>query len=86
MTDQIVSDEPDTLRVIGGIDTHNDVHVAAVVDELGRLLDAASFDANRLAIDGSVPGCAVMARSSRSGSRAPARGVRDCHDIFGRAV
>lgn len=30
-------------RVIGGIDTHKEVHVAAVLDELGRLLGTASF-------------------------------------------
>ena len=29
---------PDTRRVIGGVDTHKDVHVAAALDELGRLL------------------------------------------------
>lgn len=39
MTDN--DDEPQ--RVIGGIDTHKDVHVAAVLDELGRLLDTRSF-------------------------------------------
>jgi transposase len=33
----------DTRRVIGGIDTHKDVHVAAAVDELGRLLGTGSF-------------------------------------------
>ena len=33
----------ETQRVIGGVDTHKDVHVAAVLDELGRLLDTASF-------------------------------------------
>jgi transposase len=33
----------ETQRVIGGIDTHKDVNVAAVLDELGRLLDTASF-------------------------------------------
>jgi len=33
----------DTRRVIGGIDTHKDVHVAAVLDELGRLLGTESF-------------------------------------------
>ncbi len=33
----------DTRRVIGGIDTHKDVHVAAVLDELGRLLGTSSF-------------------------------------------
>ena len=33
----------ETQRVIGGVDTHKDVHVAAVLDELGRLLATASF-------------------------------------------
>jgi transposase len=33
----------ETQRVIGGIDTHKDVHVAAVLDELGRLLDTRAF-------------------------------------------
>jgi len=32
-----------TARVIGGVDTHKDVHVAAVLDELGRLLATATF-------------------------------------------
>jgi len=32
-----------TPRVIGGVDTHKDVHVAAVLDELGRLLATATF-------------------------------------------
>jgi transposase len=35
--------ESATRRVIGGVDTHKDAHVAAVLDELGRLLDTASF-------------------------------------------
>ncbi len=30
--------------VIGGVDTHRDVHVAAVVDERGKILDTASFE------------------------------------------
>lgn len=38
-------DESIAIRVIGGVDTHKDVHVAAVIDEAGRLLDTASFDA-----------------------------------------
>jgi transposase len=29
--------------VIGGVDTHQDVHVAAVIDEVGKILDSASF-------------------------------------------
>jgi transposase len=46
MTDHGDYDEPETRRVIGGVDTHKDVHVAAVLDELGRLLDTASFPAD----------------------------------------
>jgi len=29
--------------VIGGVDTHKDVHVAVVIDERGKILDTASF-------------------------------------------
>jgi transposase len=35
-----------TTVVIGGVDTHKDVHVAAVIDERGKILDVASFDTN----------------------------------------
>ena len=41
----MTEDDSATQRVIGGVDTHKDVHVAAVLDELGRLLDTASFAA-----------------------------------------
>lgn len=49
--------------VVGGVDTHKDTHVAAVLDELGRLLGTAPFPATergdellmaRLATHGSV--------------------------------
>jgi transposase len=30
--------------VIGGVDTHKDVHVAAAIDERGKVLDPASFE------------------------------------------
>jgi len=33
----------DLGRVTGGVDTHKDVHVAAVIDSIGRLLDTAEF-------------------------------------------
>jgi transposase len=33
----------ETLRVFGGVDTHKDVHVAAALDHLGRLLGTLSF-------------------------------------------
>ena len=31
------------IDVVGGVDTHGDVHVAALVDTVGRILDTASF-------------------------------------------
>jgi len=40
MTNEVTA----TRRVIGGVDTHKDVHVAAVLDEQGRLLGTASFE------------------------------------------
>jgi transposase len=46
MADENVLDEFAARRVIGGVDTHKDVHVAAVLDELGRLLDTMSFAAD----------------------------------------
>lgn len=32
-----------TPGIYGGVDTHCDVHVAAVVDQTGRILDVCSF-------------------------------------------
>ena len=45
----IVADSPatDTLEVTGGVDTHADAHVAAVIDSLGRHLEDKSFPATR---------------------------------------
>jgi transposase len=42
-TTMMTDNDNETQRVIGGIDTHKDVHVAAVLDELGRLLDTRAF-------------------------------------------
>jgi transposase len=33
--------------VIGGVDTHKDVHVAAVIDDRGKILDTAPFDTTK---------------------------------------
>ncbi len=43
MTDHDGGDETELGRVIGGVDTHKDVHVAAVPDEYGRPLNTAAF-------------------------------------------
>ena len=37
-----------TRRVLGGVDTHKDVHVAAMVDDTGRLLATGSFPTTTL--------------------------------------
>jgi transposase len=39
----MTDNDHETQRVIGGIDTHKDIHVAAVLDELGRLIDTRAF-------------------------------------------
>ena len=40
------SDPSDPSDVVGGVDTHRDEHVAAVIDGLGRLLGSARFSAD----------------------------------------
>jgi transposase len=39
--------EGSTRRIVGGVDTHKDLHVAAVVDEKDRVLGTASFATTR---------------------------------------
>jgi transposase len=44
----VTTDEtPAARRVVGGVDTHKDLHVAAVVDEHDRLIDSRSFATTR---------------------------------------
>ena len=63
--------------IVGGVDTHTDTHVAAVIDSNGGVLGIESFPADRGGFgsrrcsDGSHPG----ARLSGSVFRAPGRGV-----------
>ena len=45
--------------VIGGVDTHKDVHVAAVIDEVGKIIDTASFAT-------SAKGCAELSAWMRA--------------------
>ena len=45
MTTLAQSGEP--RSVLGGVDTHKDVHVAAVIDDVGRILATASFPTTR---------------------------------------
>ena len=41
------AEEAHERHVIGGVDTHKDLHVAAVVDDRDRVLATASFAATR---------------------------------------
>jgi hypothetical protein len=77
----IVSCEP--RRVVGGVDTHKHLHVAAVIDAVGRSLASQSFSATRgtaahdkrRVADGLSPLGAIS--PSRVGSR-PAAEVPRC--------
>ena len=62
-------------QVIGGVDTHKDIHVAAVVDELGHCWRRSRSRPPAAAIDGSTPGFAPTATSPPSVSRGAARGA-----------
>ena len=68
----MTDDDTRHRRVIGGVDTHKDVHVAAVLDELGRLLDTASFATTTVGLSRLLP---VVVRSRR-GPRGRCRGHR----------
>ena len=46
-------------RVFGGVDTHKDVHVAAALDELGRLLGTGSFPTTTAGYRQLWRGCAL---------------------------
>ena len=39
--------QPEVGQVVGGVDTHKHVHVAAALDHIGRVLDVESFPATR---------------------------------------
>ena len=49
------------VNVIGGVDTHGEVHLAAAVDEIGRVLGTASF-ATTAALEPSAARLATRAR------------------------
>jgi hypothetical protein len=67
--------------VIGGVDTHKDLHVAAVVDADGALLGTESFSTTRAGYRALVRvGCAASATSGESESGAPAVTAPDCAD------
>ena len=56
-----------TIRVVGGIDTHKDLHMAAVVDrDDGRLLETKDFSTTTRRVSGVTP-LDASARRARVG-------------------
>ena len=55
-------------HIVGGVDTHKDLHVAAVVDEQDRILGTRSFPTTRRAIARCSPGCSPSVSFSASES------------------
>jgi len=45
--DRRLAENPDTAHVVGYVDTHKDLHVAAVVDHYDRVLGAEIFAPTR---------------------------------------
>ena len=62
--------------VTGGVDTHKDIHVAAVLDALGRLMATAAFPRLATATGDCSAGCNPTASSPPSASRVADRGAR----------
>ena len=67
----------DDLRVVAGVDTHKDVHVAVVLDELGRLGDTASLVATARGYKNLTGWVTSFGEVGAIGVEARARGVRD---------
>src|SRR5215207_880657 len=61
-------EEGEGRRVVGGVDTHKDLHVAAVVDERDRVLATASFATTRQGYRQMLAGCGSSAWCSASAS------------------
>ena len=55
-----------------GVDTHLDTHVAAVIDQAGRLLGSQGFPASTAALSPWSPGPSASGRWSASAWKAPA--------------
>ena len=71
----------DDLRVVAGVDTHKDVHVAVVLDELGRLLDTASLVATARGYRDLTGWVTSFGEVGASGVEGTGSWVRDCPGI-----
>ena len=71
-----------TRSVVGGIDTHSEVHVAAALDDVGGLLGAESFAANRAGYEALLTwleGFGTVARVGVEGTGSYGAGHRPAH-------
>src|ERR1022692_3838086 len=74
-----MADVGDEMIVTVGVDTHSDVHVAAALDQAGRLLGIASFPATtRDSMPSWRPGSSPSVSWARSAWRAPAATTLGC--------
>ena len=86
MTDHDDNDDPESARVIGGVDTHKGVHVAAALDELGRLLATATFPASGVAYRRLTRWLCGFGEVLAVGIEGTGSWVRAFHDICAPAV
>jgi hypothetical protein len=61
-----------TRQITGGVDTHADLHVAAIVDHLGGVIGIETFETTEAGYGRLVGWLRHTAPSCGSGSRAPA--------------
>jgi transposase len=64
-------------QVIGGVDTHKDVHVAAVIDHHGQLVGTRSFDTTARGYRALSAWLSDHGEVVAPASKGPARGARD---------
>jgi len=81
-----MAEHPEAPRVVGGVDTHKDLHVAAVVDHCDRVLGTESFPTTRHGYGLMLAWMRSFGVSSASGSNAPAVTVQGCCAICRRRV
>ena len=79
-----IAEESAARRIVGGVDTHKDLHVAAVVDEQDRVLATHSFATTARATGRCSPGCDPSVRSSASASNRPAAMAPDSSASYSR--
>ncbi|GAA4610658.1 hypothetical protein GCM10023107_97550 [Actinoplanes octamycinicus] len=71
-----ITPDDTVIEVFGGVDTHQDTHTAAVIDQVGRVLGTHEFPATAAGYADLLAWIRGHGRLSRVGSRAPAPTAR----------